>query len=63
MFEQFRNTAIAIARDQRGVAATEYAIIAALIAVVAAGAVATVGGEMSNQYSDVESAVRSAGEG
>ena len=58
MFDIFRK--IIHTEDERGVAATEYAIIAALIAVVAAGAMNTVGNEVDEQNSAVASAVRSA---
>ena len=47
-------------RDDRGVSAIEYALIAALIAIVIIVAVTFVGNEASKTYSSVASALHSA---
>ncbi|GEM_PF-2673421 len=49
-----------ISRDERGIAATEYALIASLIAVAAAGAFASLGSEVGSHYDGIDAAVRGA---
>jgi pilus assembly protein Flp/PilA len=43
-----------LARDEEGVTAIEYGLIAALIAVVIIGAVTLVGTELTNTFTDVK---------
>jgi pilus assembly protein Flp/PilA len=47
--------------DKRGVTAIEYALIAALIAIVIIGGVSAVGGSLTNVFNNVASAVSSGG--
>lgn len=42
-----------LATDKRGATAIEYGLIAALIAVAAIGAMSTMGGRLSNTFSNV----------
>ncbi len=42
-----------LARENRGATAIEYGLIAALIAVAAIGAMATLGGNLSNTFTNV----------
>jgi len=49
----FRN----LAADKRGATAIEYGLIAALIAVAAIGAMAAVGGKLSNTFSNVSNSM------
>ena len=48
-------------RDEEGVTAIEYGLIAALIAVVIIGAVTLVGTNLSGKFNEVATAVSSAG--
>lgn len=45
---------------ETGIAATEYALIAMMIAVAAATAIGTLGEEVNQQYSGIDQAVREA---
>ncbi len=47
-------------RDEEGATAIEYGLIAALISVVLIGALTLLGGELSNKFVDVASAVSTA---
>ena len=49
MFAVFSN----LLRNESGVTAIEYGLIAALIAVAAIGAMGTVGGKLSSTFTDV----------
>lgn len=46
--------------DQRGATAVEYALVAALIAVAAAGAFIALGNEVQTSYGDIQSEVDAA---
>lgn len=48
--------------DNTGVAATEYGLIAMLIAVAAAAAIGSLGSEVNEHYGLIDDAVRGAGE-
>ena len=48
-------------KDEEGVTAIEYGLIAALIAVVIIGAVTVVGTNLSDKFNEVATAVSSAG--
>ena len=43
--------------DQRGATAIEYALVASLISVAAAGAIASVGGKVDQKYTAIDAAV------
>ncbi len=47
-------------REESGATGIEYAIIASLIAVAAAGAMTSLGGEVTNHYSMIEQEVAAA---
>jgi len=62
IFEQettmtFKKLISRFARDEKGVTAIEYGLIAALIAVVIIGAVTTVGTDLSATFGDVSAAL------
>ena len=44
-------------RDQRGVGAIEYALVASLISIAALSAMATLGDKVDGQYTEVDAAV------
>lgn len=50
---QYINKMIDLKRDEKGVTALEYGLIAALIAVVIIGAVTTLGSNLSNTFTTV----------
>lgn len=50
---KFLNTLMTLKRDEKGVTALEYGLIAALIAVVIIGAVTTLGGNLSKTFTNV----------
>ncbi len=50
---KFLNTLMTLKRDEKGVTALEYGLIAALIAVVIIGAVTTLGGNLSRTFNNV----------
>lgn len=50
---KFLNTLMTLKRDEKGVTALEYGLIAALIAVVIIGAVTTLGGNLSRTFTNV----------
>ena len=58
---QYLNTLMALKRDEKGVTALEYGLIAALIAVVIIGAVTTLGTSISATFSGVSSHFTSTG--
>jgi pilus assembly protein Flp/PilA len=55
MIVNYIRTALALKMDKRAVTAIEYALIAALIAVVIIGAVTTLGGQISKTFNTVAS--------
>lgn len=57
----FLNTVRQFMRDEEGVTAIEYALIAALIAVVIIAAVTLVGNEVQNTFSTIATALQGAG--
>jgi pilus assembly protein Flp/PilA len=61
MQERQMETLIEFLEDEQGVTSIEYALIAALIAVVIIVAVSLVGNELSGTYNDVASKVADAG--
>lgn len=50
---KFLNTLMTLKRDEEGVTALEYGLIAALIAVVIIGAVTTLGSNLSSTFTNV----------
>ena len=52
---QYLNTLVALKRDEKGVTALEYGLIAALIAVVIITAVSTLGTNLSSTFSGISS--------
>ena len=57
MFEMFLTALAALKTDRRGVTAIEYGMIAALIAVVIAAAVATVGTQLTTTFGSIKTAI------
>jgi pilus assembly protein Flp/PilA len=55
MLVNYVRTALALKTDERAVTAIEYALIAALIAVVIIGAVTSLGGGVSSTFNKVAS--------
>ena len=55
MLTQFRYALSLLSTDKRAVTAIEYALIAALIAVVIVGAATTLGGQVSSTFNNVSS--------
>jgi pilus assembly protein Flp/PilA len=55
MLVNYIRTALALKMDKRAVTAIEYALIAALIAVVIIGAVTALGGGVKNTFNNVAS--------
>jgi pilus assembly protein Flp/PilA len=55
MLVNYIRTALALKTDERAVTAIEYALIAALIAVVIIGAVTSLGGGVSSTFNKVAS--------
>jgi pilus assembly protein Flp/PilA len=53
----FRNNLRALIKDERGVTAMEYGLIAALVAVVIIGSVTTLGTKLSTTFSAVSTAL------
>ena len=51
--QKFLNTLTMLKRDEKGVTALEYGLIAALIAVVIIGAVTTLGGNLRTTFNNV----------
>jgi pilus assembly protein Flp/PilA len=49
----FRNNLLALIKDERGVTAMEYGLIAALMAVVIVGAVGTLGTALSSTFTTI----------
>ena len=58
---QYLNTLVALKRDEKGVTALEYGLIAALIAVVIIGAVTTLGTSLSATFGGISGHFTSAG--
>ena len=52
---QYLNTLMALKRDEKGVTALEYGLIAALIAVVIITAVSTLGTNLSSTFNGISS--------
>lgn len=50
---QFLNTLMRLKRDEKGVTALEYGLIAALIAVVIIGSVTTLGSRLSTTFTNI----------
>ncbi len=57
MLTQYIRTALSLKMDKRAVTAIEYALIAALIAVVIITAVSTLGGNVSSTFTKVGNAI------
>jgi pilus assembly protein Flp/PilA len=57
MLTQYIRTALSLKMDKRAVTAIEYALIAALIAVVIIGAVSTLGTNVSKTFATVGNAI------
>ncbi|MDR3521084.1 MAG: Flp family type IVb pilin [Acidocella sp.] len=57
MLTQYIRTALSLKMDKRAVTAIEYALIAALIAVVIIGAVTTLGTNVSKTFATVGNAI------
>lgn len=57
MLTQYIRTALSLKMDKRAVTAIEYALIAALIAVVIITAVSTLGGNVSSTFAKVGNAI------
>jgi pilus assembly protein Flp/PilA len=53
----FRNNLRALVKDERGVTAMEYGLIAALVAVVIIGTVTTVGTKLSTTFTSIANAL------
>lgn len=53
VFVYFRNVLDRTGDDQTGASLVEYALLISLIALVAFAAVATFGGELSSEYSEI----------
>ena len=58
---QYLNTLIALKRDEKGVTALEYGLIAALIAVVIITAVSTLGTSISSTFNGISGHFTSTG--
>ena len=58
---QYLNTLMALKRDEKGVTALEYGLIAALIAVVIIGAVTTLGTNLSATFAGISGHFSSTG--
>lgn len=56
-FEGVRQVFLAITKDESAVAAIEYALLASLIAVVAVGSIAALGGEVEGMWLGISDAV------
>jgi pilus assembly protein Flp/PilA len=57
MFETFRAALRRVVRDEKGVTAVEYAVIGALIIVVAVGSIGLVGTDVNSAFSKIASAM------
>jgi pilus assembly protein Flp/PilA len=57
----FRNNLRALIKDERGVTAMEYGLIAALVAVVIIGSVTTIGTSLTTTFGKVATALAPAG--
>ena len=55
MLDQMKRVGLSIRSDRKAVTAMEYALIAALIAVVIVGALMTVGGQLGSTFNSVAS--------
>ena len=58
---QYLNMLVALKRDERGVTALEYGLIAALIAVVIITAVSTLGSNLSSTFNGISTHFGSSG--
>jgi pilus assembly protein Flp/PilA len=53
MFERFRQVVASKSREEKGASAVEYALIAGLIAVAIMTAVGTLGGDVSDTFTNI----------
>ena len=60
MRERLQQLYVALRHDERGAALAEYALLVALIAVVAVTIIATLGGDIVSAFTNVDNAIQNA---